>query len=214
MVCRTDLSRPIMTYGDQGVAKAHVKKSDCAIIYIGKTPPKPRDNERAFRPGEAPMRPNPIRVDPDERGTILSAMSRINFGKVSTIEHNVKVKSFGMVNRDSMRDLLYQFREVWNEMFEPSQLLAPPIGVAGPSNVQSPTVTYATSSKSHDHMRPPAPKDVARQSAPSVASQTRSTRSHRSIPSNTARSSRSGPTNVSNAPRRQDVIEESDDSDK
>jgi hypothetical protein len=54
-----------------------------------------------------------IRVDVDVKTDKLDDMSRVDFGKVYTIEHNVKVKSLGKVNRDSLQPLLYQLRAVW-----------------------------------------------------------------------------------------------------
>ena len=63
--------------------------------------------------GEAPMRRDAIRVDPDQKDEKLDPMSRIDFGKPQTIQHNLKVKSFGKVNRASMQSLSSQFGEVW-----------------------------------------------------------------------------------------------------
>jgi len=43
-------------------------------------------------------------------------MSRINFRKVSTVEHNVKVFDFGIVHENSMTDFWNHFRAVWSEV--------------------------------------------------------------------------------------------------
>ena len=59
------------------------------------------------------MRPVSIHVDPDHRELSLDPRSRLNFGKVYTIDYGVKVKSIGTVSRTSMRGLVYQFRDVW-----------------------------------------------------------------------------------------------------
>jgi hypothetical protein len=104
---------PINTYGGQGVAKRGVKKSEHAVIYSGKTEPRIRTDELPKR-GEDGMQPIPIRVDPDTRTEQLDPMSRINFGAVTTVQHNIKVKAFGLVNSASMDDLQYQFRNVWS----------------------------------------------------------------------------------------------------
>jgi hypothetical protein len=79
---------PISTYNKQGVAKQTVVKSDHAIIYTGSTAPNPRRGELPGR-GEAPMRSIPIRVDMDNASEKLDPMSRINFGGVHLIQHNV-----------------------------------------------------------------------------------------------------------------------------
>lgn len=58
------------------------------------------------------MRPNCIRVDADQRDTKLDPMSRVHFGRIYTIEHGVKARSFGRVNRDSMNHLMFQWQAV------------------------------------------------------------------------------------------------------
>lgn len=107
------LHRPITTYGGQGVAKRGVIKSEHGVIYSGKVPPEINDDERPGRGGEEPMCRTPIRIDPDEKGQKLDRMSRIDYGKTFTIHHNLKVRSFGKVNRDSEEALKGQFREVF-----------------------------------------------------------------------------------------------------
>ena len=101
-----------MTYGRRGVGKRGVNKSEHAIIYTGKRAPLPLPDEAPQR-GERGMLPQSIRVDVDQNTEKLDLLSRLNFGKVYTIEDNVKVRSLGKVNRDSMQALLYQFKLVW-----------------------------------------------------------------------------------------------------
>lgn len=103
---------PIATYGTQGVGKANVTKSEHAIIYTGRAPPAPLPSEEPVR-GEVGMRPDSIRVDPDDREDKLDPRSRIDFGKVHTIQHNIKVKSYGKVNDRSMQALIQQFNNCW-----------------------------------------------------------------------------------------------------
>lgn len=103
---------PIATYGWQGVGKANVTKSEHAIIYTGKSPPAPMPSEEPVR-GELGMRPDAIRVDPDDREDKLDPRSRIDFGKVHTIQHNIKVKSYGKVNDKSLQALIQQFQNCW-----------------------------------------------------------------------------------------------------
>lgn len=107
------MTRAIWTYGGQGVAKVGVKKSDHAIIFTGRPPaPEPLPGERARR-NEEPMQAVPIRVDTNDRTETLDSMSRVNFAKVYTIEHNVKVLDFGYVNQHSLPALESQFHTVW-----------------------------------------------------------------------------------------------------
>ncbi|OQN96401.1 hypothetical protein B0A48_17653 [Cryoendolithus antarcticus] len=105
---------PITTYNGRGVSKPGVIKSDHAIVYTGRTCPHPRPEEYPAR-REAPMRPESICVDPDDKSTKLDSMSRLDFGKVDTIQHYVKAKSFGKVNERSLRPLLHQFDNVWRK---------------------------------------------------------------------------------------------------
>jgi hypothetical protein len=141
---------PINTYGGQGVAKRGVKKSDHCIIWstrpappprqgqrIGpaptlNTPPQPQSDELARR-GEDGMRPMPIRIDPDNPTEHLDVMSRLNLAGVTTIQYNIRLKSFGMVNQGSIRDLMQQHINVWGSSFLP----APPGGQAQLTNTQS-----------------------------------------------------------------------------
>ncbi|KAI7222729.1 hypothetical protein KC333_g925 [Hortaea werneckii] len=107
---------PIVSYGDQGVSKEGVNKSEHAIIYTGEHAPKPTRFEEP-RPGERPMRPTPLRVvaDDPKHPTMgrLTSMSRIDFGKVHTVQYNVKVRPFGRIHPKSKQNLLSQFYNVF-----------------------------------------------------------------------------------------------------
>lgn len=98
------------------MSKDRVRKSDHAIIYSGRSPPKAQDDEQPVR-REQGMRPIAIRVVPDERVDKLDPMSRIDFGKPHTIHHNLKVRPFGMVDDKSIPHLVNQFKAVVEEGF-------------------------------------------------------------------------------------------------
>jgi hypothetical protein len=53
-----------------------------------------------------------IRIDPFNRFDILHPASRVNYAKTYNIEHNVKVKPYGMVNALFMHHLFKQWTEV------------------------------------------------------------------------------------------------------
>nr|OQO31292.1 hypothetical protein B0A51_03270 [Rachicladosporium sp. CCFEE 5018] len=96
---------PIRTYSGKGAVQRR-DQAENGIIYIGKQPPR--------RPRLEPeLLPNAIRVDPDNPDDKLDVLSRINYSTVYTIEHNVKVRPCGMVNRDHLTPLLQQFKEVF-----------------------------------------------------------------------------------------------------
>lgn len=105
---------PITTYSGRGVAKRGVVKSDHAIIYTGRTVPQARSDERPSRE-ETGMRPESIRVDPDNQTDRLDPMSRIDFGGVHQVQHNIKTKSLGIVSRQSVNALQSQFANVWHD---------------------------------------------------------------------------------------------------
>jgi hypothetical protein len=122
---------PIATYGKRGVGKPGVNKSEHAIIYSGKRAPEPLDSEAAAR-GENGMRPEAIRVDLDDKNDKLDPRSRLDFGKVHTIQHNIKVRYFGQVHKNSMRALINQFGNVWHA--SPKAVVAQAEVIPGPSS--------------------------------------------------------------------------------
>lgn len=79
---------PILTYGGQGTLKKGVHASDHAVIYTGKSPTlkgKERITKRA------------IRMVPSDPRHKLDSASRINYAKLYTVEHNVKVQFIGSI---------------------------------------------------------------------------------------------------------------------
>ncbi|KAI7366451.1 hypothetical protein KC354_g4127 [Hortaea werneckii] len=111
---------PITTYGGRGVGKPGVRKSDHAIIFTGRSAPQPRQDELPGR-DEQPMRGRPICVVADENNASLDPMSRIDLVKIHTINHNLKVKSFGLVHPNYIEALITQFASVWPVLRQPQQ---------------------------------------------------------------------------------------------
>jgi Family of unknown function (DUF6590) len=54
-----------------------------------------------------------LEVTPDSSREKLHPLSRLNFSKVYTVEHNVKVKSIGRISKMSMPN----FKVYWKEAF-------------------------------------------------------------------------------------------------
>ncbi|KOC13425.1 hypothetical protein AFLA70_35g004421 [Aspergillus flavus AF70] len=95
---------PVHTYGRLGVAKASVDPSKHAIIYMNGAQPK-------SGPNEPRMTKEPLEVTPEPYQK-LHAMSRLNFGKIYTVEHNQKVLPVGKISEESMAKFhLYAKRE-------------------------------------------------------------------------------------------------------
>lgn len=77
-----------MTYGGQGTLKRGVHPDCHAIIYTSKSP-EMKHGERITK--------KPVKMDPMTPRDKLDPASRINYAKVYTVEHNVKVYFVGKV---------------------------------------------------------------------------------------------------------------------
>jgi hypothetical protein len=96
----SNISSPILTYGGQATAKHGVKPQDHCIIYTRGNHPK--DWKPTEVPGEQKLKNKAIQVDPSHpRYGLLDPESRLNYAKVYTVEHNVKVFFVGYVHKDS-----------------------------------------------------------------------------------------------------------------
>ncbi|KAJ5550376.1 hypothetical protein N7535_001686 [Penicillium sp. DV-2018c] len=85
---------PVLTYGGQGVAKAGIDRNKHAIIHMrGDRPRVQRDEPRMVK--------EPLEVIPAKFDSKLDCMSRVNFGKIYTVEHNVKVFPVGKISEAS-----------------------------------------------------------------------------------------------------------------
>ena len=100
----------IYTYGEQGVLKIGLSDDDRnnhTVIYMS-----------GERPADLPdlhlMDKEFIAVDPASPDQKLHRMSRLDFRRVYTVEHNVKVKNIGQVSKRSMPYLKSYFQDVAN----------------------------------------------------------------------------------------------------
>ncbi|OBT61180.1 hypothetical protein VE03_09439 [Pseudogymnoascus sp. 23342-1-I1] len=85
---------PILTYGGQGTAKPGVKPDHHAIIYTTDCPPSKLS-------GEPELVNTPIRIEVASPRHDFDPASRLNYAKVYTVEHNVKVCFVGRIHGDS-----------------------------------------------------------------------------------------------------------------
>jgi hypothetical protein len=108
----TNRSRPISTYGGRGCGKAGLAKWQHCIVYTGKEEPDLLEGEIPVQ-GEMPMLSSIAVRQRDLREKMFPA-SRINFGKMYTVEHNVKVYDFGDVRKSSLSTLVKQWRWVFD----------------------------------------------------------------------------------------------------
>ncbi|KAJ5384065.1 hypothetical protein N7517_001976 [Penicillium concentricum] len=81
---------PITTYSGQGVAKAGIDRSKHVVLHM-------RGDRPRIVQAEPRMAKEPLEVDPARPDQKQDCMSRVNFGKVYTVEHNVKVLPIGKI---------------------------------------------------------------------------------------------------------------------
>jgi hypothetical protein len=91
------MNRPINTYQGRGCAK-NVSKWQHCIAFTGKAEPDLLTGELPKLDGKG-MLPA-VRISPARRSDRIAPTSRINFGQLYTVEHNVKVYNFDDVHRD------------------------------------------------------------------------------------------------------------------
>jgi hypothetical protein len=83
------LCLPLITYNGQGASKAGVRGEDYAAVYPVGGQPNIGDSEKLNK------EPFPILVE--EPTETIDPKSRINFGRVYTVEHNIKVLKVGRI---------------------------------------------------------------------------------------------------------------------
>lgn len=93
---------PLVTYGGAGATKRGVNPNDYAAVY-----PEVVGGRQQLRPGEKmTKKPFPIKVEnPNES---IDPMSRLNFSRVYTVQHNLKVLKVGRIP-DKYHTLLKQY---------------------------------------------------------------------------------------------------------
>src|SRR6266487_2048568 len=96
--------RPIHTYRMQGANKPGIDLRAHAIIHMKDNPPKEKYMGRR-------LDKEPLKVNPDTPGAKLELSSLLNFSKIYTVEHNVKVKSIGWISEDSKPKLLAYWKQ-------------------------------------------------------------------------------------------------------
>ncbi|KAG4439648.1 hypothetical protein IFR05_004845 [Cadophora sp. M221] len=98
---------PILTYGGKATLRLGVKPEVHAIVYMDGQLPQPL-------PGEA-LSLEPIKVNPKTNRDKLDPASRVNYAKIYTVEHNVKVQFIGKISDTSRRTFMNDFDLVWDQ---------------------------------------------------------------------------------------------------
>jgi hypothetical protein len=100
--------RPINTYNGQGVTKHGLSDEDKrahSIVYMTDTRPSCLPEEKRD------LTKKPVAVEKASDDQKLDIMSRLNFKKIYTIEHNVKVMNVGRVTKDSLPILIKYWKQ-------------------------------------------------------------------------------------------------------
>ncbi|KAI1133857.1 hypothetical protein F5Y05DRAFT_277179 [Hypoxylon sp. FL0543] len=106
---------PILTYDRRGCLKKGVRASKHGIIYTaGSKPPKPLKNEPTLG-----FQPVALQVYTD--GETLAKESRVNYSKLVTIEHNVKVFFIGSIAPQDFEIVRYAVEDCWNNKIHRSK---------------------------------------------------------------------------------------------
>lgn len=104
----TDSISPILTYGGKACKKKGVKAHKHGIIYALGHRAKPLENEPKL--GFPPTR---MRIEAE--GEKLSKESRVNYSKLVTIEHNVKVFFIGHIISEDLDLVSEAVNKCWED---------------------------------------------------------------------------------------------------
>lgn len=92
------LCLPMNTYQRKGTTKAGLAIDDCAPVL-------PVDGDLKLHLEEQDLRKEPLYIKVEDPSMSIDPTSRLNFGKVFTVEYNVKVRKIGRVIPDSIRKM-------------------------------------------------------------------------------------------------------------
>ncbi|KAI0006953.1 hypothetical protein F4779DRAFT_629506 [Xylariaceae sp. FL0662B] len=100
---------PILTYDRKGCLKRGVKPNKHGIIYVeGFKKPKPLNNEPR-------LGFDPVALSIYAEGEKLAKESRVNYSKLVTIEHNVKVFFIGSITGNHFENVRNAVNECWEQ---------------------------------------------------------------------------------------------------
>ncbi|EHK20108.1 uncharacterized protein TRIVIDRAFT_138446, partial [Trichoderma virens Gv29-8] len=112
IVIASDLGRctcvQILTYGGNGCTKKGVNPNEHGIIHERGSKPQLLDNEPK-------LGFPPVRVDIKEEGEKLSKESRVNYSRLVTVEHNIKVFFIGSIVYNDWELVSDAVNHYWNK---------------------------------------------------------------------------------------------------
>ncbi|KAM3452994.1 hypothetical protein MY3296_004097 [Beauveria thailandica] len=105
---------PILTYGGKACKKSGVKPEKHGIVHERGQKSKKLD-------GEPSLGFSPVRVEMTEEGEKISRESRVNYSKLVTVEHNVKVFFIGHVYANDWQIVGDAVNHCWNKKIHQKQ---------------------------------------------------------------------------------------------
>ncbi|CAJ2507942.1 Uu.00g091280.m01.CDS01 [Anthostomella pinea] len=109
---------PILTYDRRGCGKRGVKANKHGIIYAAGSKP------RLLR-DEPSLGFSPVALSIYAEGEKLAKESRVNYSKLITIEHNVKVFFIGSIAQDHFENVRYAVNDCWDKKMHRSSTKKP-----------------------------------------------------------------------------------------
>lgn len=100
--------RPILTYGGKACKKKGIKPEKHGIVTERGVKTKRLD-------GEPKLGFPTIRIKINVEGERLARESRVNYSKIITVEHNVKVRFIGYVTDDDYELVVDAVNECWQQ---------------------------------------------------------------------------------------------------
>ncbi|KAL2064646.1 hypothetical protein VTL71DRAFT_3784 [Oculimacula yallundae] len=130
VTCPNTSARPILTYGGRATLKPGVHVEHHTVIYTDKIA------GARLLPGEK-LSKTPLQMEPNDNSQRLDKASRVNYAKLYTVEHNVKVFFIGSLTKESKAELgiAYNAHHRYDEETDVEDNLLP----------QGPSRTYTSS---------------------------------------------------------------------
>ncbi|KAI9889305.1 MAG: hypothetical protein M1814_005612 [Vezdaea aestivalis] len=141
---------PVSTYRGQGALKHGIRKQNHAMLYKQFCFEAPKDEER--------MTKTPIEMIPTDPGEKWHPASRIDFGRLHTVQYNIPIRDVGMVHPDQ----IYLIGKYYRDTHFPRKRNSwrPPLPRSDLSNAGQPSLATLSSSGAYSGGRASAPSEA------------------------------------------------------
>ncbi|KFY11671.1 hypothetical protein V491_07104 [Pseudogymnoascus sp. VKM F-3775] len=109
---------PILNYGKHGTAKPGIHSAHHSIIFTesqSANPPRSIEHPPTEIEGEQPLPNEPVCVELRNQRDQLDITSRLNYAKMYTVEHNIKVCFIGSIHEASRKQFKKSFHRIEND---------------------------------------------------------------------------------------------------